>query len=82
MSMDEGVFFAFVGGPECGDVAEVTAYGLRFPKGAPVLVNDERAIRKLRGNQFFAEVPWDDGEPGDVPAPKPEVKRRGRPRRI
>lgn len=53
-----------------GDEAETDAFGLRFPRGDHVEVNDEHAIRKLRGNAQFSEV---------VEGVEVLPKRRGRP---
>lgn len=54
--------FTFIGGDECGDIASINMYGVTFPLGAPVPVNDLFIERKLRGNRFFVETPDDDGD--------------------
>lgn len=54
-----------------GDHAEIEAFGLRFPVNEPVEVTDPVVIKKLRGNNHFAEC--FDG------VQVVEPKRRGRP---
>ena len=64
--------FTYVGEGNC------VAYGLHFPRGVPVTVDDSDPVRlrKIAANQFFAEV-LDGVEVLDAP-----VKRGpGRPRK-
>lgn len=56
-----------------GEEQETDAFGLRFPAGVPVDVEDEHAVKKLRGNAQFVEV-FDGVEVVFDPP-----KRRGRP---
>lgn len=54
--------FVFLSGPECGDVDAVDNYGIRFPRGEAVSVDDAFVVRKLRGNRFWAEAPDTNGD--------------------
>lgn len=62
-----------------GDHAEVTLYGVAFPRGVFVPVDDSFLIAKLKGNSHFeqggAPVVSDPDETPIVEAPPP---RRGR----
>jgi hypothetical protein len=60
-----------------GDHTEVETLGFRFRAGVPTEVNDESAIKKLRGNPAFNEV--FDGVEVLMPETKPTRKytRRG-----
>lgn len=39
-----------------GDHEKVTLWGIDFPRGVAVSVDDAHAIGKLRGNNHFSEV--------------------------
>jgi hypothetical protein len=54
--------FTFIGGDECGDITAINMYGVIFPLGVPIPLNDLFIERKLRGNRFFTETPDDDGD--------------------
>lgn len=56
-----------------GDHEMVTLWGINFPQGVAVEVEDEHATKKLRGNSHFAE------EFDGVEVIAAEPKRRGRP---
>lgn len=60
-----------------GDHAKVTLWGIDFPRGVAVDVEDPHALRKLRGNNHFSET-FD----GVELMPDAPVKRRpGRPKK-
>lgn len=69
--------FVFLGGPECGDVAECEMFDRVFPLDEPVEVDDARAAAKLRANRFFAEAPAVEGDD-----PPHQPRRRGRPPKV
>lgn len=56
-----------------GDHASVTLWGITFPQGVAVAVDDPHALKKLEGNNHFAEI-FDGVEVLSEPQ-----KRRGRP---
>lgn len=59
-----------------GDRERVTLWGVDFPRGVAVSVDDPHAIGKLRGNSHFAEV-FDGVEiMPDAPKPKRKYTRR------
>lgn len=39
-----------------GDHAKVTLWGIDFPQGVAVAVEDAHAVAKLRGNSHFSET--------------------------
>lgn len=41
---------------EADQSAGVVAFGIEFPRGEEVEVNDERIVNKLRGNSHFEEI--------------------------
>lgn len=47
--------FKFIGNGK-SDPEKLTAYGIAFPKGEEVEVEDKTAIAKLRGNSHFEEA--------------------------
>lgn len=57
-----------------GDHEAVTLWGITFPQGVAVSVDDEHAIGKLRGNNHFAEVV-------DGAEVLPAKRKPGRPRK-
>lgn len=59
-----------------GDQEAVTPWGIEFPQGVAVSVEDEAIVAKLRGNNHFAEVV--DGV--EVIA-QPARRKPGRPRK-
>lgn len=61
-----------------GDHASVTLWGIDFPQGVAVAVEDAHALRKLEGNSHFAEV-FDGVE---VIVGEQQPKRRGRPPKV
>jgi len=60
-----------------GDHEAVTLWGIRFPQGVAVDVEDPHALMKLRGNNHFSET-VDGVEVMPDAAPK---RKPGRPRR-
>jgi hypothetical protein len=54
--------FTFIGGDECGDITAINMYGVIFPLGVPIPLNNLFIERKLRGNRFFTETPDDDSD--------------------
>lgn len=59
-----------------GDRDAVTLWGITFPQGVAVSVDDPHALGKLRGNNHFSEVI--DGAEVMPDAPK---RKPGRPRK-
>ena len=47
--------FRFIGNGD-NDPEELTLFGVTFPKGKPVPVEDPAAIEKLKGNSHFEAV--------------------------
>lgn len=57
-----------------GDHESVAPFGIHFPRGVAVFVDDPFVLKKLEGNSHFVE------RVGDVEiAPEIAPKRRGRP---
>lgn len=64
-----------------GDHASVTLWGIDFPRGVAVAVEDAHAIGKLRGNSHFVES-FDGVEVFIDNKPREDIKRKpGRPRK-
>jgi hypothetical protein len=65
-----------------GDHAEVTLYGVTFPQGKPVPVEDAFLLKKLEGNNHFKEHSVDAPaaavapEVAAAPAPTVATKRK------
>jgi hypothetical protein len=55
-----------------GDHSAVTLWRIDFPQGVAVAVEDPHALKKLRGNNHFAEV-FDGVEVVPAAAPTPAV---------
>lgn len=53
-----------------GDHEAMVAWGISFPRGAAAEVTDAHALRKLAGNNHFAEV-FDDGREVVTPVVAP-----------
>lgn len=68
--------FAYIGD------GDTVAFGLSFPHGVPVRVDDSDPVRlrKLVGNRFFAEI-IDGVEILDAVAPSAVKRGPGRPRK-
>lgn len=60
-----------------GDKDAVTLWGICFPRGVAVSVEDPHALMKLRGNSHFSET-FDGVE---VMPDAPAKRRPGRPRK-
>jgi hypothetical protein len=59
-----------------GDHERVTLWGIEFPQGVAVDVQDPHALAKLRGNSHFAEV-----VDGVEIMPNTPKRKPGRPRK-
>jgi hypothetical protein len=69
-----------------GDHAEVTLYGVTFPQGEPVPVDNPVLLKKLEGNNHFREhadaVPAPDAAmPADPAEPIPAAHGQSAPKR-
>lgn len=71
--------FIYIDTEDAADEAGTHAFGLWFPVGEPVEVEDERAVLKLIGHQHFEAV---EERAEDDGAPAAEPKKRGRPRKV
>lgn len=61
-----------------GDHDTVTLWGITFPQGVAVSVDNAHAIGKLRGNSHFREQ--DAYLPSEA-QPEPQKRKPGRPRK-
>lgn len=59
-----------------GDREATALWGIEFPRGAVVSVDDPHAIGKLRGNREFSEVIDGAEVMPDEPKPKRKYTRR------
>lgn len=74
--------FTYIGVDEAADPNGTQAFGLYFPVGEPVEVEDKAVAAKLAGHPHFKASRWASTEADDVESEKKaddEPKRRGRP---
>lgn len=77
--------FTYIGTEDAADPKGTSAFGLYFPIGKPVELEDKAVAAKLAGHPHFKASKWATTEAEDVEEGAEgdgEIKRRGRPPKV
>lgn len=73
--------FTYIGVEDAAEEDGTTAFGIFFPLGEPVEVENKAVAAKLAGHPHFAASRWASTDAEDV-EDAAEPKRRGRPPKV